>query len=301
MPHRERKSLRAWQRPFQWLFELGEGATLALCVALSIGLAIIDVMTPPELNLAFAYTLIILLATWNIGPAAGVVFAAIASCLQYANLHGMPVQGSIVFWWVVLLNRVFTFAMAVVLTGALRRMYDILQERSLRDALTDAVNASYFLVLLRSEIARAARSGQPFTLAYLDLDDFKSVNTQHGHLKGDAVLRAVVETARQNIRGIDIIARLGGDEFALIFPQTDELSAVRVLNRLQAGLREAMRGLHVETSASIGALIVRSPAVTADEVLSAGDELMFRAKKEGKDRVVHETLRAPGSAALKAV
>jgi len=295
MPHRGQQALRNWQKPFQWLLQLGRGPTLALCSGATLALALLDFITPPQLNLAFAYAMVILLATWNIGVPVGIVFAAIAFGLQMQEMSSVnvPPTGSL-FWYIVLFNRAFTFVVAVALTGALRRMFDIVQERSLRDALTNAVNASHFLELLNSEIARSARSGVPFTLAYLDCDDFKSVNTTYGHVKGDAVLRAVVDTARRSVRGIDVVARLGGDEFAVIFPQTDRLNAARVLERLQTNLRAAMRELGVQTSVSIGALTVQSPTVTANDVLTAGDELMYRAKRQGKDRVVHEALLASG-------
>ncbi len=293
MANRGQQALNSWQRPFQRLLQVGPVHTLVVCVLVSLVLAAIDLITPPQLDLTFAYALIVLLATWNMGVSAGIVFAAVASGMQYRVLSEFWVGSSgSLFWYILLLNRVFTFGVTVALTGALRRMFDIVQERSLRDALTNAVNASHFLVLLNAEIARSARSSLPFTLAYLDCDNFKSVNTEHGHLKGDAVLRAVVDTARKSVRGIDTVARLGGDEFAIIFPETDKPNAMRVLDRLQSNLRTAMRELGVQTSVSIGALTVRAPAATANDVLTAGDELMFKAKRLGKDRVVHETLGA---------
>jgi len=299
MTQRGQQPLGNWQKPFQWLLQLERTPTLALCSGASLALALIDFTTPPELNLSFAYALVVLLATWNVGLSAGILFAAVAFAVQFKVLGTAadPRAGSL-FWYVVLLNRIFTFVGAVALTGALRRMFDIVQERSLRDALTNAVNASHFIELLNSEIARSARSGVPFTLAYLDCDDFKSVNTTYGHVKGDAVLRAVVDTARRSVRGIDVVARLGGDEFAIIFPQTDRPNAARVLERLQVNLRAAMRELGAQTSVSIGALTVQSATATANDVLTAGDELMYRAKRQGKDRVVHEALLASGPRAV---
>jgi diguanylate cyclase (GGDEF)-like protein len=292
------QGLKAWQRPFLRLLQLQRGPTMVLCTVVTLLIAAVDITTPPQLNLAFAYSMVILLATWNIGLSAGIVFAAIAFGLQVHELAYFRPTDGMVFWYVLMLNRAFTFGVVAALTAALRRMFDIVQERTLRDSLTNAYNASHFIELLNSEIARSGRSGAPFTLAYLDCDDFKLVNTLYGHLKGDAVLRTVVETARRNVRGIDAVARLGGDEFAIIFPQTDKLNAVRVLSRLQESMRAALRDLGVETTVSIGALTVLSSPVNANDVLTAGDELMYRAKRQGKDRVVHETLGGRGPRAV---
>ena len=89
------------------------------------------------------------------------------------------------------------------------------------DPLTGVANSRVFLELLKREIARARRYKRPLTLAYLDLDNFKSVNDILGHAMGDKVLQTVVSTVNANIRVTDVVGRLGGDEFVLLLPETD--------------------------------------------------------------------------------
>lgn len=289
---------RPWQRPFYWLFHLKPVTALILCTVLAVLLAGADLLTPPQLNLAFVYALIIILATWNVGLFAGVAFALVSFAVPFIESlqsGAMPV-GSL-FWIVGTVNWVVTFALVVCLTATLRRIFDHERERSNHDPLTGAVNATYFVDLLKTEIARAGRTGQPFTVAYVDCDDFKSVNTRYGHRGGDAVLRSVVETAKGCVRTLDMVARVGGDEFAILFPQTDGTAAHIVLERLRSGLGEAMSDIGMPMTVSIGALTVRDASTSADAVLSASDDLMFRAKDLGKNRISHETLGAERASA----
>ena len=122
MRYRER-SLIGSRRPFQWLFRLEPAPSLVVCFESVLVLAVIDVATPPEFELSFAYALVILLATWNIGPATGIAFAALASAIQFIELHQLtvlPLVGTA--WLLPLLGRVCIFGTVVVLTSASRQL-----------------------------------------------------------------------------------------------------------------------------------------------------------------------------------
>ena len=135
---------------------------------------------------------------------------------------------------------------------------------------------------------RLARSGQPFTLLYMDLDDFKIVNDTSGHAAGDALLNEVATVLKLQLRGIDIVARLGGDEFAAILPETDEQAARKVAPRLQCFLLGKMQSQHWPVTFSIGALTCLSSPQNIDELFRLGDQLMYDAKKEGKNTICYK-------------
>src|SRR6185312_6159583 len=101
------------------------------------------------------------------------------------------------------------------------------------DALTGVANGRTFYDLARVELCRFQRTGRPFTVAYLDLDNFKQVNDRLGHPAGDDLLRRVAQVLRDNTRVLDVPARLGGDEFALLLPETDAEDALPVLSKLR--------------------------------------------------------------------
>jgi diguanylate cyclase (GGDEF)-like protein len=136
--------------------------------------------------------------------------------------------------------------------------------------------------------AYAQRTGQPLSVAVIDLDNFKLINDSHTHLVGDEVLRRTAKVLAASIRGSDVLVRMGGEEFALLMPGTDEESAYRVCERMRGALEEtdwyALRP-QLQVTASVGIACSTSFA-TAAELIRAADELLYRAKRMGKNRVV---------------
>jgi diguanylate cyclase (GGDEF)-like protein len=136
----------------------------------------------------------------------------------------------------------------------------------------------------------AERTGRPFTVALLDLDDFKQINDRYGHAAGDTVLRAVADGINSALRATDLSARWGGEEFAIALPGADVEQAVIVSQRV----RVAIAGLRVGTeasqrltcTASIGVAGRGDAEETLDELFSRADRAMYRAKASGKNRVM---------------
>jgi diguanylate cyclase (GGDEF)-like protein len=160
------------------------------------------------------------------------------------------------------------------------------------DDLTGAYNRRYFMDRLRAEVERSARSGFSFSLALIDIDNFKSVNDQYGHLAGDEVLRRLAQTCMAQVRSTDTFARFGGEEFVVLLPQTDTAHALQWLERLRqhvAQLRVELPGAILGATVSIGLAttgkVVQLPAVEIDTVLRVADEALYRAKRAGKNQV----------------
>ena len=126
--------------------------------------------------------------------------------------------------------------------GLRRRLaLELESERALTDPLTGLKNRRAFRDAALADLERARRAGQPFTIALLDLDDFKQVNDTLGHATGDEVLVAVSGVLRRRLRSLDIVARLGGDEFALVLPQTAAPEAATALRHLLEQVRGSMQ------------------------------------------------------------
>jgi len=175
---------------------------------------------------------------------------------------------------------------AIALENA--RLHDIVQRQAITDELTQLANRRYFMEKLDTELRRAERFDEPLALVFADLDDFKRVNDRHGHHVGDDVLRAFAEVLRGRIRAIDVAARLGGEEFAILLLETDLNGA----EALAESLRSAVAALEVRVPGATPVRLTASFGVadypqtrTADELLAAADLALYRAKREGKNRV----------------
>lgn len=168
---------------------------------------------------------------------------------------------------------------------------DQLRELSHTDTLTNVFNRRYFNLRLTEEFSRAQRFSRPLSLAICDLDRFKALNDQHGHLTGDVVLRYMAQTLRRSVRGIDIVCRLGGDEFAVLMPDTDsdEIPALaeRLLHAVSSGgftLGGRESGAPLELRLSVGVAVYPRHADKAERLLWGADMALLEAKRTGGNR-----------------
>ena len=154
-----------------------------------------------------------------------------------------------------------------------------LQHEASHDPLTGLSNRSRFLDELQRALPRGARHGQPVTVLYLDLDDFKAVNDTHGHAAGDRLLIAFSQHVRESIRPEDTAARLGGDEFAVLCEDTTAQEAAAIVERLTGGTGTGWPS-EVTVAATVG--VATSPTdaghLSAEQLLHEADAAMYAAK-----------------------
>lgn len=160
---------------------------------------------------------------------------------------------------------------------------------SVTDDLTRLYNSRYLNQALRRETKRASRTGRPLSLLFLDLDGFKTVNDNHGHLAGSKALAETATIVRSCARETDIVARFGGDEYALILPETGQDGAVAVASRIRERVGSAQflasDGLSVHLTVSVGVATLPDSAGSAEELLRAADAAMYQVKASGKNGI----------------
>ena len=152
------------------------------------------------------------------------------------------------------------------------------------DGLTGCLNHAAMHEALRREIVRCERTGHRLSLMLMDMDDFKQVNEEHGHLVGDEVLRRVGHALRQAVRPYDLVARYGGDEFAVVTIDADEEEASEVAGRALDGVRRSLDDLSAApgaTGASAG-VAEWSPGQTSTQLIEAADRALLFGKQEGE-------------------
>jgi diguanylate cyclase (GGDEF)-like protein len=246
----------------------------------------LDILTGYELSFSLFYLLPIALVAWYGGRR-----AALAACILSAAawllaevIAGQRYSQPLIFVWNAAMRFGFFVIVAWLLT-TLKRELERERQLSRSDYLTGAASPGFFYDLLKLEIDRCTRNQRPFTLAYIDLDNFKSINDQFGHSTGDQLLREVVACARQRLRKTDIVARLGGDELAVLLPETNQQGAPVVISSLQEALLSEMSLHNWPVTFSIGAMTFPAAPATPNEVIGMVDALMYTVKNSGKNSI----------------
>ncbi|HVP19312.1 MAG TPA: GGDEF domain-containing protein [Spirochaetia bacterium] len=268
------------------LTEWHTSSALAVGVSLIVVIGALDFVTGYELSLSFFYLIPVSLISWTSGKWWGMA-AALLSAVVWTTADRLAGQTYstlfYIFWHAA--ARAAVLCSIALLFAALRRSVD--HEKSLAriDHLTGAANVRSFLETLRSEIERSRRYKRPFTLAYVDLDNFKVVNDSFGHAAGDLLLQTVVSVIRSQVRSTDVVARLGGDEFGLLLPEADQQAAVTVITKMRESLLLEMGRRGWPVTVSIGALTSLDTGLGVDELLKEVDDLMYASKVKGKNAI----------------
>jgi diguanylate cyclase (GGDEF)-like protein len=264
-------------------FWLALGMIIAICVG------ILDYLTGWELSVSLFYLFPIVLVTWYTNKNAGLVFSGISALMWFlADVSsGHAYSEPVLRYW----NALIRLGFFVVVTLLLPTLKALGKEKALarKDHLTEAANRLSFFETVQYELNRSQRSKEAFTLAYIDIDDFKLVNDRFGHQVGDELLRAVVRRIRARLRKTDFLARLGGDEFIILFPQTGQAVAEMVVTKVRNALTDEMRSHEWPVTFSIGALTCLDAHLTSDELVRKADELMYAVKMEGKNGIKYGT------------
>jgi|SRR6516165_7649034 len=176
-------------------------------------------------------------------------------------------------------------------TERLRDNVQMSIEMAITDALTGLFNRRYMESHVATLVEQAAARSKPLTVMVLDIDYFKSINDTHGHDAGDDVLRDFALRIKRSIRGIDLACRYGGEEFVLVMPETDMAVAAMVAERLRRRIAAEPFSIQkgaksVPVTISIGIAGLRDKDDTAASVLKRADQALYRAKRDGRNRVV---------------
>lgn len=268
---------------------------LYTAAALGIGLVgLLDSWTGSEVSFSIFYLapvgLVALKGTKSAAVSVSFVAAAVWAALDFRDHSYSHV--AIGCWNA--LARLCVFIIVAVAGSRLREQAARERKYGFTDALTGLANSRAYYAALEREVERARRTERPLSVAYIDLDNFKEVNDQRGHLEGDEVLRACASALVVSLRTIDTAARLGGDEFALLLPETGAEAADLLLRRVRLALLWEMQVPDPPwpITFSIGAVTVLGNPSAAGELVRAADRAMYRVKKSGKDGLLVETFEA---------
>jgi len=246
----------------------------------------IDYLTGYEFAFSVFYVLPIFMVTWFTNQRFGLVISVVSAIVWLvADVStGQTYSSPFIPLW----NSFIRFAFFIIIAILLSSLKSSL-ELAHTDHLTSAINSRYFYEIVQMEINRFQRNQRPFTVAYIDIDNFKAVNDQFGHIIGDQILITLVNSVSKVIRKSDFIARLGGDEFAVLFPETDQEAARIIFAKIQNSFVEAAQQKNWSITFSVGVLVCKVAPPTTDELIRKADELMYLAKSGGKNTIRYST------------
>ncbi|MDP2653513.1 MAG: GGDEF domain-containing protein [Candidatus Omnitrophota bacterium] len=168
------------------------------------------------------------------------------------------------------------------------RLYQQIERLALTDGLTEAHTRRYILERFEEELRRSSLRASPVSFLMIDVDYFKRINDEHGHLTGDQVLRAIASLIKENIREIDLVGRYGGEEFCVILPDTSRDGAHFVAERIRSAVASKTILVYdaaVKVTLSIGIAASPEDGKWSQELVDKADWALYRAKKLGRNRI----------------
>lgn len=261
---------------------------LALILLLLAVVAVLDTITGVEISFSIFYLLPVVCAGALISREMGQLVAVMSAFVWcYFEIKGQTYSAS----WIPVWNAFVRFGFFILvneLVAALRQVYLRERELSRTDGLTGIANTRVFEEHAERMILLSRRNGLPFTIAYIDLDQFKEVNDRFGHSEGDRLLRAVAHHIGSCLRKTDILARLGGDEFGILLPDTGMEQAGILLQRIESVLSSEV-GSQWPVGATIGAVTFTDPPDNVNYAVYQADALMYKGKSEGRGRILQSS------------
>ena len=164
-------------------------------------------------------------------------------------------------------------------------------ELAVTDALTGLYNRRHMDSQVSALVDSATSRGTPLSVLAVDVDYFKAVNDGHGHDAGDRVLQELATRIKKNTRSLDLAFRTGGEEFVIVLPATDRAVALKVAERLRRSVsarpfNAGENAGRLVVTISVGVASLESPTDTLEELLKRADLALYRAKREGRNRVI---------------
>ena len=251
-----------------------------LCTAL---LFLLDLYSPKAYVFTFIYLLPLAFVTWFAGKKRGMGFALLLTALMTHHYYDFTVLAAAFDG----LSTLGMFLVVVVMLSSIRQLLETEAAFSRTDHLTGVMNRRAFNELVHYENLKLRRGCCSFSLAYLDIDNFKGVNDTMGHMKGDELLKEMVGCISSNLRSTDVLARMGGDEFCIYLPKSTQDDARVVIQRIKDNLDRLLTTNDWPVSMSIGVITCMESLKDFDTIVHLADSLMYKVKNEGKDNVYY--------------
>jgi len=266
-----------------------ENTVLIISIVFTLLLSTLSLFLDSPITIFPFFVLPVLLVSWYGGNKAGILlsFFTVSIILIFNYLsYTQPIDNYLLVFSAVSL--LVTCLLLAILVTNFQKVHKIEVVAANRDELTGAFNMRAFHVELANEIFRSIRYKHIFTLAYIDIDNFKYINDTFGHSVGDRLLINVAKTLKNNLRKTDVISRLGGDEFACLFPESSLDDAKSAFAKASKMLKKGMKDSNWPVTFSVGIVTFEALPEDIKQAMSIADELMYTVKNSKKNNVAYQ-------------
>ena len=264
-----------------------------LSLLFSLVIAAVAFITAKFIYLEPFLVLPIVFASWYGSNRAGVLLALISSVVlavsrEWLSASNFSVE-SVIYDGV---SHFIAYSILAILITNFRSVHRVEVVAADTDNLTGLHNPRSFYVELANELLRSKRFKRIFSLAYIDIDNFKNINDSLGHPIGDELLMEVANCLNSSLRATDTVSRLGGDEFVCLLPETGKKDAKYLFSKLKKLLSERMQSHSWPVSFSIGVVTFETLPRDAKQAISIADDLMYSVKNDKKNDTVYKVLHS---------
>jgi diguanylate cyclase (GGDEF)-like protein len=230
----------------------------------------------------------VLLVSWYGSNKAGLSLAVLSAILiSVVRFIEPSLEGSIYDFYNIIVTLIAYSVVALIVTN-FRKVHRVEVIAADTDTLTGVHSSRSFYANIANEILRSNRYGHIFSLAYIDVDNFKKINDSLGHDTGDKLLIEVSRCLVSSCRATDTVARMGGDEFVCLFPETEQNESKAAVLKAEKSLKEIMNKNGWDVSFSIGVVSFKTVPEDVHEALKIADELMYSVKNGNKNGIAYE-------------
>ncbi|PKL91075.1 MAG: hypothetical protein CVV21_09790 [Candidatus Goldiibacteriota bacterium HGW-Goldbacteria-1] len=270
----------------KWLKNVNTGILISICMVFCILLGWFGVFVEYEFTFSILYILPVMAAAWFGRKSTGIVISVFAAFVWFiGDLFAGRSYSQPFIPYINSFARIIIFMAFSVLVNTVRNFLEMEIKLANEDFLTKISNSRGFFKYVEMELKRLRRYKEPFTIVYLDVDNFKSVNDMHGHKAGDMLLVDIAHIIRKHIRPTDMVARLGGDEFGILLIEAGPSKAKKITGKIYRVLNDEMKKKYNFITFSFGVVTFLKAARTVDDVIKKSDDLMYDAKHGGKNRI----------------
>ncbi|MCW8829992.1 MAG: GGDEF domain-containing protein [Gammaproteobacteria bacterium] len=271
--------------------QVGTREQLVVLLGLLIGIAVFlfDIYSPMGLAAGVPYVAMVLVGLIAQKPRFILILAIIGSALTFIGYYLSPAGVNFEVDWNNRGLALFAIWATAIVSYIHLKMLSRLEPLATTDQLTGLFNRHYFTSELVKQINIWRRYQRPLSILILDIDYFKKVNDNYGHVAGDYVLQMLAEICRKAVRDIDTVARIGGEEFAILLPSTAINGAMRTAERIRRETEAfsfQYEDARFRVTVSLGVAELTDESWSITEFMKAADEVLYKAKNAGRNRCV---------------